>query len=135
MLIAALRSSKGASAEIVRHVLAGEITILMDSKLSYEYESVALRTQHLHATGRSRSETVTLLETLYDLAEPVFVAYRYRPLSPDSDDDMLLELAINGQAEALVSFNIRHFEEPLRAFGIETCRPGELLTKLASRRK
>jgi hypothetical protein len=59
----------------------------MDSKLAYEYEAVALRTQHLHATGRSRSETVMFLEILNDLAEPVFVAYRYRPLSPDSDDD------------------------------------------------
>ena len=135
VLIAALRSPKGAAAEILRHVLAGKITILMDAKLSYEYEAVALRTQHLHATGRSRTETVTFLETLYDLAEPVFVTYRYRPLSPDSDDDMLLELAINGQAEALVSFNIKHFQEPLRAFGIETYRPGELLKKLSSRRK
>ena len=112
ILIAALRSSKGAAAEIFRHVLAGEITILMDSKLSYEYEPVALRTQQLHATGRCKSETVTFLETLNDLAEPVFVSYRYRPLSAYSDDDMLLELAINGQAEAPVSFNIKHFQQP-----------------------
>jgi putative PIN family toxin of toxin-antitoxin system len=131
---AALRSPKGAAAEILRHVLAGRIALLMDYKLTCEYEAVALRPQHLHAAGRSRTEAVTLLETLYDLAEAVLVSYRYRPLSPDSDDDMLLELAINGQADAVVSFNAKHFSEPLRAFGIEVYRPAEFLKRL-SRRK
>ena len=106
----------------------------MDYKLTCEYEAVALRPQHLHATGRSRTEAVTLLETLYDLAEAVLVSYRYRPLLPDSDDDMLLELAVNGQAESAVSFNFKHFAEPLRAFGIEAYRPDEFLKGL-SRRK
>jgi predicted nucleic acid-binding protein len=133
-MIAALRSPNGAAAEILRHVLASRITLLMDSKLACEYEAVALRPQHLHATGRSRTETVALLDTLYDLAEAVLVSYRYRPLSPDSDDDMLLELAINGQANAAVSFNTKHFSEPLRAFGIEAYRPAEFLKRL-SRRK
>jgi predicted nucleic acid-binding protein len=131
---AALRSPKGAVAEILRHVLAGRITLLMDYKLSCEYQAVAFQPQHLHATGRSRTERGTLLETLYDLAEAVLVSYRYRPLSPDSDDDMLLELAINGQAEAVVSFNMKHYAEPLRAFGIEAYRPDEFLKRL-SRRK
>lgn len=130
----ALRSPKGAAAEILRHVLAGGITLLMDYKLSCEYQAVALQPQHLHVTGRSRTETVMLLETLYDLAEAVLVSYRYRPLSPDSDDDMLLELAVNGLAETAVSFNFKHFAEPLRAFGIEACRPAEFLKRL-SRRK
>ena len=134
LMIAALRSPNGAAAEILRHVLASRITLLMDSKLACEYEAVALRPQHLHATGRSRTETVALLDTLYDLAEAVLVSYRYRPLSPDSDDDMLLELAINGQANAAVSFNTKHFSEPLRAFGIEAYRPAEFLKRL-SRRK
>lgn len=131
---AAQRARKGAAAEILRHILAGRITLLMDYKLSREYEAVALRPQHLHATGRSRAETVALLDTLYDLAEAVLVSYHYRPLSPNSDDDMLLELAINGQADAVVSFNTKHFSEPLRAFGIEVYRPAEFLKRL-SRRK
>jgi predicted nucleic acid-binding protein len=106
----------------------------MDSKLASEYEAVALRPQHLHATGRSRTETVVLLDTLYDLAEGVLVSYRYRPLSPDSDDDMLLELAINGLADAVVSFNTKHSAEPLRAFGIEAHRPAEFLKRLPRRK-
>jgi predicted nucleic acid-binding protein len=133
-MIAAQRAPKGAAAEILRHVLAGRITLLMDYKLSREYEAVALRLQHLHATGRSRTETVMLLETLYELAEAVQVSYRYRPLLPDSDDDILLELAINGQADAVVGFNTKHFSEPLRAFGIEVYRPAGILKRL-SRRK
>lgn len=102
----------------------------MDYKLACEYEAVALCPQHFHATGRSKAETLQFLELLYDIAEPVTVSGRYRPLSPDADDDMLLELAIDAHAQAVVSFNIRHFREPLQVFGIETYRPAEFLKLL-----
>lgn len=114
----------------MRLIVAGEITLLMDYKLSCEYEAVALRPQHLHAIETSRAETITVLQYLNDIAEPVEVNTLYRPLSSDPDDDMLLELAINARADAVVSFNVKHFAEPLRAFQIEVYRPADFLKKL-----
>lgn len=129
VLIAAMRSPVGSSAEILRFVLARKITILMDYKLFCEYEAVALRSHHLHAIGAARAEASSFLQVIADLAEPVMVSYLYRPLSQDSNDDMVLELAINARADAVISFNARHFVEPLRSFGIDVYRPAEFLKK------
>jgi hypothetical protein len=82
VLITALRSSTGAAAETVRLALRGELTTLMDYKLACEYRDVALRAEHLHVSGKSRAETVSIMDALEAVAEPVFVAFQYCPLSP-----------------------------------------------------
>nr|WP_137929505.1 PIN domain-containing protein [Mesorhizobium comanense] len=38
---------------------------------------------------------------------------------------MVLEAAVNGQADAIVTFNIRHFDQAGIRFGIELLSPGE----------
>lgn len=106
VLIAALRSSTGAAAENVRLVLLEELTILMDYKLACEYRDVALRAEHLAVSGKTREETSLLLDVLEAVAEPVLVVVRHRPLSQDTNDDMVLDVALNGHADAVVT-NIR----------------------------
>jgi putative PIN family toxin of toxin-antitoxin system len=133
VLIAALRSSTGAAAEVVRLTLLREVTILMDYKLACEYRDVALRAEHLSASGKTREETELLLDTLEAVAEPVMVIVRHRPFSPDADDDTVLEVAINGDADAIVSNNTKHFREPAKRFRLELLRPAELLTEFRKR--
>jgi predicted nucleic acid-binding protein len=43
---------------------------------------------------------------------------------------MVLEAAINGQAEAIVTHNRRDFERAAKRFGIEVLSPAELLEKI-----
>jgi len=80
VIITALRSPTGAAAEVVRLVLRGEFTILMDYKLACEYREVALRSEQLRASGKSPAETVAILDALEAVAEPVLVAFQYRSL-------------------------------------------------------
>jgi putative PIN family toxin of toxin-antitoxin system len=127
VLITALRSSTGAAAEVVRLALRGELVTLMDYKLACEYRDVALRAEQLHSSGKSRSETEAVLDALEALAEPVFVAFRHRPLSSDEDDNMVLDVAINGNAYAIVTNNLSHFREPAGRFNIDVLTPAELL--------
>jgi len=133
-LITALRSNTGAAAETVRLVLRGEFIALMDYKLACEYQDVALRAEHLHVSGKSRAETISILVALEALAEPVLVAFQYRPLSPDANDDMVLDVAINGNADAIITNNTRHFREPAERFHLEVMTPAELLNKIRKRR-
>ncbi len=35
--------------------------------------------------------------------------YLWRPALPDADDDMVLEAAVNGRADSIVTFNLRDF--------------------------
>lgn len=42
----------------------------------------------------------------------------------DADDEMVLEAAINGSANAIVTFEVGTFAQPAGAFGIEVLTPG-----------
>jgi putative PIN family toxin of toxin-antitoxin system len=134
VLITALRSSSGAAAETIRLALARKFTTLMDYKLACEYRDVAMRPEQLRASGKSRAEMAAVLDALEAIAEPVFVAFRYRPLSPDANDDMVLDVAINGNADALVTNNTKHFREAAGRFQLEVLTPAELLSQFRKRR-
>lgn len=134
VLITALRSSTGAAAENLRLVLLKELTILMDYKLACEYRDVALRAEHLIASSKTEEETTLLLDVLEALAEPVPIVVRHMPLSQDANDDMVLEVAINGRADAIVTNNTKHFREPAKRFRLKVLTPAELLSEFRLRR-
>ena len=129
-LITALRSNRGAAAEVLRLVLSGDLTILMDYKIAAEYRDVALRPEHLAASRQTGGKILILIEALEELAEPIHVSVKPRPLSSDPNDDMILDVAINGRADALVTQNAKHFTEPGNQYGIHVLSPIELLMTL-----
>ena len=129
-LITALRSSKGAAAEVLRLVLLGKIVVLMDYKIASEYRDVAMRREHLAASRRSAESVLSLIATLEGLAEPVHVVSKPRPLSSDPNDDMVLDVAINGRADAVATQNVKHFATAARRYGIKVMSPAELLGAL-----
>ena len=129
-LISALRSAKGASAEVLRLILKGPLVILMDYKLASEYRDVALRPEHLSASGLTSGQVLELIESLEIIADPVEVLTKSRPFSSDPDDDMVLDVAINGNADATVTANTKHFTTAANRFGIAVLSPSELLSQL-----
>jgi predicted nucleic acid-binding protein len=106
----------------------------MDYKLACEYRDVALRAEHLIVSGKTEEETTLLLDVLEALAEPVPIVVRHMPLSQDANDDMVLEVAINGRADAIVTNNTKHFREPAKRFRLEVMTPAELLMEFRKRR-
>lgn len=126
-LIAALRSKVGAARETIRLILQGQLTILMDYKLACEYRDVALRPEHLTESGLSEEEAEKFILTLEALAECVEIFERYRPLSSDPNDDMVLDVAINGHADVIVTNNVKHFYVLAKNFGIQVLTPRDLL--------
>ncbi len=52
----------------------------------------------------------------------------------DTDDDMVLETAVNGQAHMLVTLNRRDFEPAARRFNLEIVSPAEAVTSLRRQR-
>jgi putative PIN family toxin of toxin-antitoxin system len=128
--VTAVRSSGGAAGEVVRMIFREELVPLMDLKLGLEYRDVALRSEHVRASALSKREILDLIEAVEAFAEPVEVVMKTRPLSPDPNDDMILDLAINGQAEALVTSNTKHFARAGKRFGIPVLSPAELLEKM-----
>ncbi len=72
-----------------------------------------------------------LLNTLEKLAQAVEVAVRHRPLSVDPDDDRILDLAINGSADLIVTANLRNLREPASRFGIEVVEAKTLFFRMS----
>jgi hypothetical protein len=50
---------------------------------------------------------------------PVQMFFLWRPLLRDRADDMVLETAVNGSADTIVTFNTRDFGDVPGRFGIE----------------
>lgn len=57
---------------------------------------------------------------------------RWRPQLGDANDEMVLEAAVNGRAQALVMHNVRDFAKGVDKFGVRVLRPGELPKELRS---
>ena len=85
------------------------------------------------ASGLSAEEVHTLLDAVTTIAEPVRLAYLWRPLLTDTEDDMVLETAINGRAEILVTLNLRHFEAAKGMFDVAILSPADALEWLRKR--
>jgi predicted nucleic acid-binding protein len=98
-----------------------------------EYEAVLSRDEHLPASGLSAEEVHTLLDAVAMVAEPVRLAYLWRPFMTDTDDDMVLETAINGRAKVLVTLNLRDFAAAKGTFDVEILSPANALEWLRKR--
>lgn len=133
--VTAIRSSGGAAGEVMRMIFREEVVVLMDFKLGLEYREVALRPEHVNASALNRGEILELIEALEAFSEPVEVLIKNRPLTSDPDDDMVMDLAINGGAEALVTGNTKHFASAGKRFGIPVLSPTELLEQIRSRKQ
>jgi len=83
------------------------------------------RGEHLRAARLSASDVGVLLDAIAAIAEPVRLAFLWRPVLADIDDDMVLETAVNGRADAIVTFNKRDFIPAGEQFGIAVLSPAE----------
>lgn len=101
--------------------------------LLIEHEAVMTRSAHLRAAGLSAADVGMLLDAVAAVAEPVRLAYLWRPVLPDVDDDMVLEAAVNGRADGIVTFNLRDFGHAAEQFGIAVLSPGEVVRRLEKR--
>lgn len=78
----------------------------------------------MRASGLSAEDVNVLLDAVAAVAEPVRLLFLWRPAVRDLDDDMALEAAVNGRADAIVTFNLRDFGKLAERFGIMVPSPG-----------
>ncbi len=130
VMATALRSRAGAGFVLLRAVQFRRLTLLGTPSLFLEYEDVLKRTEQREISGLTLADIDELLAELAGLIEPVQVHLRWRPQLRDPGDELVLEAAINGRADALVTYNTRDFREAAPRFGVRLVRPAELLEEL-----
>jgi putative PIN family toxin of toxin-antitoxin system len=130
VLVAAVRSPKGASRQLIQMVARRELIAVATVAMMAEYEAVLKRPMHLQAANLTSEEIDILLDTLAMFFVPVTPHFIWRPLLRDPDDEMILEAAVNGQAKLIITFNTRHFSRASHRFGITALKPSEALRRL-----
>ncbi|MBU2720399.1 putative toxin-antitoxin system toxin component, PIN family [Acidithiobacillus ferridurans] len=129
VLVAASRSRRGASFALLQALRNGRFIALLSVPLMLEYEAVLKRPEQLAASGRSVAMTDAFLDALCLRGEAVHLHYLWRPQLRDPADEMVLETALNGRADVLVSMNIRDFVAAGR-FRLKVATPGAFLRQL-----
>ena len=132
VIVAALRSATGGSNAVLREVAHGRLVPLATPALFLEYEAVLKRPEQRLAHGLELSDIDRFLAALASSCEPVEVSFQWRPQLSDANDEMVLEAAVNGRADALVTHNVRDFATGAARFGLRVLRPGEVLKELRS---
>jgi putative PIN family toxin of toxin-antitoxin system len=134
VMVAAIRSGAGASRRLLVAALERRFILLASVPLMIEYESVMTRPEHLAISGLTASDVGQLLDAATYVMEPVRLAFLWRPMSRDPNDDMVLETAVNGSADVLATFNVRDFADAAERFGVSVLKPGEVVMRLEATR-
>jgi predicted nucleic acid-binding protein len=100
--------------------------------LVIEYEAVLTRPEHLDASGLTAREVNQILDALVKVAIPVHLRFLWRPRLKDPADEMVLETAVNGSADRLVTFNMRHLGAAAGEFGIRAVLPRDAWREIRS---
>jgi putative PIN family toxin of toxin-antitoxin system len=127
VLIAALRSRRGASHRLLDFIGDGRWQMNLSVPLFLEYEDVAKRPDS--GLLLSVGEIDDILDFICTEANLREIFYLWRPVLPDPKDDFILELAVESGCDFIVTFNVKDFAGA-EQFGIEVITPQEFLRKL-----
>ncbi len=129
ILVAAARSRNGASFALLQALRDRRFIALASVPLMLEYEAVLKRPEHLAIGNRTIAMTDAFLDALSLYLEPVHLHFLWRPQLRDPADEMVLETALNGRADALVTLNVNDFA-PASHFRLPVVNPGAFLRRL-----
>lgn len=125
VLVAAMRSTRGASFKLIDDFMAGQNAWEwnISNACVLEYEEVLLR------EGLPAPVVAAFLADLLTKGIRIRIPKSFRPIARDPDDDVFAELALTLNADYLVTFNIRDLIS-VRSFGISVVTPSEFLKLL-----
>src|SRR6266496_3036338 len=124
VIIAALRSKRGASNKLLSLVGTSKFEIHDSVALILEYEDVLQRQRT--ELGLSEDDVSIFIDSLCALAHHHKIYFLWRPLLRDVNDELVLELAVSANCEYILTHNIRDFKGSEK-FGIRAITPKEFL--------
>ena|SRR5258706_7327680 len=127
VLVAAARSRLGASFELLSRVGTGQFDIVISVPLALEYEDALVR--HMEASGLNRTDIEDIVDYLCNVAIRQEIFFLWRPALRDPGDDLVLELAVAAECDAIITHNARDFGGASR-FRVRVLSPGMYLKEL-----
>lgn len=126
VFVAAMRSEGGASRAVLKHALNGHYLPLFGNALWLEYEDMLGRP--IWTEDSTREERKTVMSALAKQSKWISIYYGWRPNLPDEGDNHLVELAVAGGADAIITHNISDLKGGELAWpGLRILKPSECL--------
>jgi predicted nucleic acid-binding protein len=127
VIVAAWRSRRGASFQIVSRLGTPAFDIVISVPLAIEYDSAIRRSRG--AGGLTADDAQVFVDYICGVARRQNIFFLWRPLLRDPNDDMVAEVAVAAGSRTIVTHNVRDFAG-VDKFGIEIVTPGEFLRSL-----
>ncbi|HYR06126.1 MAG TPA: putative toxin-antitoxin system toxin component, PIN family [Longimicrobium sp.] len=129
LLVAGLRSRRGASARVLALVGTGKFNINLSVPLVLEYEDVLLRPEAGIPLTKEAVDDILNYHCAVARQHPIF--FLWRPFLRDPKDDMVLELAVKAECDFIVTFNEKDFTG-IEQFGLEALTPADFLKRIGA---
>ncbi len=107
VLISALIGKEGPSREILRLCLLGKYKPLISNALFQECEDVSRRKNIIDLRPLTSKEVRELLNAYYSVCHWVPIYFLWRPNLKDEGDNFLIELAVAGNSNLIITNNIK----------------------------
>ena len=126
VLVAALRSRRGASFRLVSFLPNDKFSIFISVPLVLEYEDALMR---LESSAITEQDIRNFVDFLCEIGHHQEIFFLWRPFLPDPLDDHVLEVAVAAGCDAIVTYNKRDFKG-IERFGLRILDPRELLSEI-----
>ncbi|MBM4297832.1 MAG: putative toxin-antitoxin system toxin component, PIN family, partial [Deltaproteobacteria bacterium] len=120
VIVSGMRSRRGASFRVLSLVGSGYFEHYLSVALAFEYEDGIKRSGS--AIRLPKRVVEDILDYLCASARQLEIHFLWRPTLPDPNDDMVLEVAVHGGCDAIVTYNVEDFRGA-ELFGIKIIRP------------
>lgn len=127
VVVAGLRSSAGASHELLRRLRRGELEAVLTVPLLLEYEEVL--TRESAALGLAASDVAVIVDALAALTSHVATGPSSRPRVADPSDEHVVDAALAAGGAIIVTHNVRHLRG-LESLGLRVLTPKQLLEEV-----
>ncbi|MCH9740737.1 MAG: putative toxin-antitoxin system toxin component, PIN family [Epsilonproteobacteria bacterium] len=132
IVLSALFSNKGASNKLLVWLFENKKKYnVVSNTLVTEFEDVLTREKNLKQFNNLQKEDVlAFIDDICLISYHQSIHFLWRPFLTDSNDDMVLEVAVNANAGAIITFNPKDFKGVKESFGIDIFTPKEYLTNI-----
>ena len=127
VIVAGLRSKQGASYKLLSLVGTGRFEIHLSVPVAFEYEAVLNRKSN--ELQLLKADVEAFIDYQCSVAKRHRIFYLWRPILPDPNDDMILELAASAGCDFIITHNLRHYPG-VEQFGVRAIDPGSFLQRL-----
>lgn len=124
VILSALKSRNGKSFELISKIGNGLFDFAISVPLILEYETVLKN--HLDRNIFTDTDIEDFVDYICAVGIKTKIFYLWRPFLKDPFDDHVLELAVNANAQTIVTFNKKDFLEA-KSLGIKIQTPKEFL--------